>query len=140
MYKVSYQQQAYRKVNVETANPGQILVALYDAAIRNVEHAMDRIEKRDYPAKGVALNKAYAIIAEFINALDYGVAPELCANLEGIYTFMLDQISEANTHMTSEPLQHVLRHLKALRGTWAEAVVRATNEHSFGESAAVGSR
>lgn len=128
MYKATYQQQAYRKVQVETSNPGQILVALYDAAIRNVKHAMDRIDKRDFGGKGVALNKAYAIIAEFINALDYRVAPELCANLEGIYTFMLDQISEANSTMTTEPLSHVLRHLESLRTTWAEAVVRTASD------------
>ncbi|MCU0662995.1 MAG: flagellar export chaperone FliS [Myxococcota bacterium] len=138
MYKVSYQQQAYRKVHVETSNPGQILIALYDAAIRNIQHGIERIDKRDYPGKGVALNKAYAIIAEFINALDFSVAPELCANLEGIYTFMLDQISEANTNMNSEPLQPVLRHLQSLRATWAEAVARTANENS--EAAAAGVR
>ncbi|MDJ0761582.1 MAG: flagellar export chaperone FliS [Myxococcota bacterium] len=125
MANVNYQQQTYRKVQLETANPGRILLMLYDAAIRFVRLAKQQIEAGDMAAKGIALSKAYAIIAEFINALDHDKAPELCQNLEAIYGFMLEKMSEANTLMTAEPLIPVLTHLVDLRATWAEAVAKA---------------
>ncbi len=130
MRMASYQQQAYRKIQVETANPGRILLTLYDAVIRFVRLARNQIEAGDTAGKGVSLNRAYAIIAEFINALDFERAPELCQNLEQIYTYMLDQLSHANLNMDPQPLEHVLRFLVDLRETWEQAVTKAAAQTS----------
>ena len=130
MYKMGYQQQQYRQIQMETANPGRILIALYDAAIRFVRLAISQIQEGNIPAKGVTLGKAYAIIAEFIHALDHSKAPELCQNLEAVYNFMLEQMSEANTKMEEAPLHPVLDYLIDLRETWAQAVEIANRENA----------
>ncbi|MCP4679847.1 MAG: flagellar export chaperone FliS [Deltaproteobacteria bacterium] len=136
MQKASYQQHMYTRAQVETANPGRILITLYDAAIRFVRLARQQINHGNVAAKGISLGRAYAIIAEFIHALDHSQAPELCDNLEQIYGWMLEQISDANLNMTSEPLEPVLTHLMDLRQTWSEAVVKATNENTSSTAAA----
>jgi flagellar secretion chaperone FliS len=79
-------------------------------------------------AKGVSLSRAYAIISEFIHALDHSKAPELCRNLESVYNFMLEQISEANTKMTAAPLVPVLDYMVDLRETWSQAVAISNKE------------
>ena len=129
MYKMGYQQQLYRQVQMETANPGQILITLYDAAIRFVRLAIQQIQDGNIAAKGVTLGKAYAIVAEFIHALDHGKAPELCRNLEAIYSFMLEQMTAANADMNASLLHPVLNHLIDLRETWAKAVEIANKEN-----------
>ena len=134
MYKASYQQQAYRQTEVETANPGRILITLYDAAIRFVRLAMQQIDEGNIPAKGVTLGRAYAIIAEFIHALDHDRAPELCRNLEAIYNFMLEQMAESNSRMDKAPLMPVLQYLIDLRDTWSQAVAIANKENGRGEA------
>lgn len=101
---------------------GNILLMLYDGAIRFVDLAKNQITEGNRAAKEVSLGKAYAIIAEFINSLDYEQAPELCSNLQKIYEFMLTQLTQANTNMDAKPLDTVLRHLKEMRRTWSEAV------------------
>ncbi len=123
MQQVSYDQQVYENVPVEKGNPGRILLTLYDAAIRFVEKAKDQIKAGDGEGKEASLVRAYAIITEFLNSLDYEQAPELCANLEGIYGFMLAQITEANDKMDTEPLAPVLCHLADLRQAWAQVVI-----------------
>ncbi len=128
MHKASYQQQVYRRVHVETANPGRVLLTLYDAAIRFVRLAKKQIESGNAAAKGVTLSRAYAIIAEFIHALDFEKAPQLCENLEQIYGFMLNQMAQANANMDAEALEPVLTFLVDLRETWAEAVKRSAHE------------
>ena len=128
MYKVTYQQQSYRRTEVETANPGRILLTLYDAAIRFVRLAMQQMREGNVSAKGITLSRAYAIIAEFIHALDHEKAPELCQNLEAIYNFMLEQLSEANAKVDPAPLEPVLNYLTDLRETWAQAVAEASKE------------
>ena len=128
MYKATYQQQRYRQLEVETANPGRVLITLYDAAIRLVRLSIQQIQDGNAAAKGVTLGRAYAIIAEFIHALDHSAAPELCRNLESIYNFMLEQMADANRKMDPEPLRHVLTYLTDLRETWAQAVAIANKE------------
>ncbi len=107
-----------------TVSQGNILVMLYDGAIRFVDLAKKQIDEGNALAKEISLAKAYAIIAEFINSLDHEKAPELCSNLQQIYEFMLVKITEANTEMNSEPLDLVRGYLTDMRRTWSEAVSR----------------
>lgn len=125
---MGYRQQAYKKVHVETANPGRVLLQLYDAAIRFVEKAQIQIDAGQAGPKGESLRKAHAIIAEFINALDHKMSPQLCSNLEQIYGFMLEKIAEANVNMDSSALIPVLKHLREMRDTWQLAVNQAQSE------------
>jgi flagellar secretion chaperone FliS len=125
MTTLSYQQQTYKRVHVETANPGRILLSLYDAAIRFIERAEEQIRNGDVAGKGQSLGRAHAIIAEFVAALDHKASPELCSNLELIYGFMIERIMEANMQVDAAPLAIVVEHLRALRETWSQAVSQA---------------
>jgi flagellar protein FliS len=108
--------QAYRDVHVQTATSGQILLRLYEGAIRFTRRARDGIEANDPAEKGVYIGKSMAIISELSAALDHTVAPELTNNLERLYQFMLDQLSVANMTMETAPLDVVLEHLTTLHG------------------------
>ena len=125
---MGYRQQAYKKVHIETANPGRVLIQLYDAAIRFVEQAQVQIDAGQAGPKGESLRKAHAIIAEFINSLDHKMSPQLCSNLEQIYGFMLEKIAEANVNMDAKALIPVLRHLREMRETWKTAVDKTAME------------
>jgi len=130
MQQATYQQQAYRRTQIETAQPGRVLLSLYDEALRLVRLAEQQIRSGDVPGKGRSLSKAHAIISEFINALDYAVAPGLCSNLERIYLFMIDGITIANLQMDAAPLGTVTVHLEALREAWVAAVNEVAVENS----------
>lgn len=122
MQNGSLARQAYQSVNVQTASPGQILLRLYEGAIRFTKQAKEAIEAGDPAEKGKYISKTMAIIDEFIAALDHDQAPELCANLEQLYLFMIDQLSAANSTMNVEPLDLVLQHLNTLYDAWKQAV------------------
>jgi flagellar secretion chaperone FliS len=109
------------------APQGDVLLLLYDGAIRFVNLAKDQIKANNRSAKEVSLAKAYAIINEFINSLDRNRAPDLCENLTQIYEFMLVKLTEANANMDPAPLDIVLGYLTDMRGTWAEAIDQSTS-------------
>lgn len=115
---------AYQNVNVQTATPGQILLRLYEGAIRFTRQAQDAIAADDPAMKGQYISKTMAIIDELIAALDHSSAPELCANLERLYLFLIDQLSLANSKMDPEPLDIVIEHLTSLLDTWKQAVAK----------------
>ncbi|MCP4679850.1 MAG: flagellar export chaperone FliS [Deltaproteobacteria bacterium] len=122
MQQAVYQQEAQNNIPMETPSPGAVLLSLYDAAIRYVGLAKKQIEAGNNQSMEISLGKAYAIITEFMNSLDYEQSPELCANLEQVYDFMLAQLEEANLNMDPTPLGHVATHLNALRDAWAQVV------------------
>ena len=117
--------QAYQQVDARTASPGQILLKLYKGAIRFTRQAKRAIEEGDPGTKGRYISKTMAILDEFITALDHDSAPELCANLERLYIYLIDQLTLANSTMDPKPCDVVIEHLTTLHDAWEQAVKEA---------------
>lgn len=115
----------YRNVSVQTASRGEILLALYDAALRQTHAARAAIEARDAQRKGRAIDAALAILAELTGTLDAKVAPDLCANLGALYAYFMQCLQQASASMQVEKVDEVLGHLQGLREAWNLAVHQA---------------
>ena len=112
----------YKAVQIESATPGQILVALYDGCIRFCRAAQVQIEAGDVAGKGQMISKAVAILGELRSTLDHAVAPELCDSLERLYVFFQEQLSLANAKMDPSLIDPVVNILSDLRDAWKQAV------------------
>jgi flagellar protein FliS len=110
----------YRSTHTETASPVQIVVQLYDGAIRFMRQAQGHIESGRFAEKGVTLNKAHAIVSELQATLDHSHAPELCKQLDQLYDFVLFRVMEANVQSDGELLKAAIDVMLQLRGAWAE--------------------
>jgi flagellar protein FliS len=115
----------YQNAKVQTASPAQILVQLYDGAIRFMKQAMEAEERGDATTKGNLLRKSHAIVSELSATLDHSQAPELCAELERLYEFVMHSITQAHVASKSETLPAAIKVLDELRGAWAELARRA---------------
>jgi flagellar protein FliS len=112
----------YKQTAVKTANRGQIVIMLNEAAIQNVKKAAVAIDQKDIPAKGVAIGKAHDIINELLNTLDFEVGGNIAKDLERLYNFMTEQLVKANLEISKEPLQTVQKLLETLLDGWKGAV------------------
>ncbi len=112
----------YHNNQIATASREQILLLLYDGAIRFCKQAKKAIEENDAPSKGRFIGKAMAIITEFSNTLDHEIGGEIAANLDGLYTFMLKELTTANITNDPKPIDTTCTMLCELRATWAEAI------------------
>jgi flagellar protein FliS len=112
----------YRQTSVKTANRGQLLIMLYEAAIKNVKKASDCIDRKDMAGKGTAIVKAHDIINELNNTLDFEVGGQVAKDLERLYFFMTDQLIKANLENAKEPLQQVQKLMETLLEGWRVAV------------------
>ena len=120
--------QQYQQNQILTASPEQILVMLYDAAIRFTRQAKIGIETGNRVQKLEGVSRAMAIITEFANTLDHNIGGEIAANLDALYAFMNNELSKANLNNDIEKLKVVETLLLDLRGTWAEAIEIARKE------------
>ncbi len=118
----------YKATQIESATPGQVLIALYEGCIRFCKAAKVQIEARDVPGKGKSISKALAIIGELRSTLDHSVAPELCDRLDRLYMFFQEQLSLANIKMDDTLIDPVIRMLEDLRAAWVEAVHQVEGE------------
>ena len=111
-----------------TATPGELLLALYDGLFRFLNGAKVCIENKQLPRARELLSKCYAIVSELTIALDHGVAPELCAQLEGLYEFCMDKIQFASRKANVVAIQETISVLTPLREAWTVAVPKAIQE------------
>lgn len=123
----SYMHQ-YRQNQVQTASREQILIMLYDGAIRFVSQARQAIENGDRLGRLEPISRAMAIISELSNSLDHSIGGEIAENLDALYCFMVRSLTDANRNVDAKPLEAVANILKTLRATWAEAIQIVKNE------------
>jgi flagellar secretion chaperone FliS len=112
---------AYRDVDLESAPKSDLVPRLFGRFLDDLTRARTAITSRDIPAKAAALDHGVRIVIELRAALDHGAAPELCANLDALYQFVLDQIYLASASLTVAPLDHASAVMVSLRDAFVEA-------------------
>ncbi len=132
--------QRYRAVRIQTASPAQVMLMLYDGAIRFARTAKQKIETGDLAGKGTYLGKVQAIISELMSSLDFSVAPELCEQLEQLYMFMIEQLTEANLQLEVAPVDTVIELLETLRDGWGQALGSLPGDPTAGKNPGIGTR
>lgn len=123
----------YQNNHIMTASPEQILLMLYDGAIRFATMAEKCLAEEDMPGKGKYLGKVIAILSEFSNTLDHKIGGELAENLDALYNYMINRLGEANIQNNSEPIAEVKKMLTELRTTWQQAIEINNNTSSLQE-------
>lgn len=121
-YHNQYQQQQYQQNLINTATPEQILLMLYDGAIRFTRQAMIASENGNQGEKLGRISKTLAIITEFSNTLNHDIGGKIAADLDGLYQFMIRELNAARKDETGEKLKTVEGLLVDLRETWGQAV------------------
>ncbi len=110
----------YQASRIETSSPVQIVVTLYDGALRFLRTGINALQVGDIAGKGIALTKAHAIITELLVTLNHEAAPEISGQLEAIYSFVLDRILRANAECDEKLIDEAIRALLPLRDAWAQ--------------------
>jgi len=122
----------YLRNQIFSASPEQILIMLYDGAIRFTHQAISGIEENNLEMMTHGIRRAMAIITEFSNTLNHDIGGAIADNLDALYSFMVRELTLANLHRDREKLRVVENLLVGLRATWAEAIeINRTITHSF---------
>ncbi len=113
---------AYFQTKVSTTDQGQLLIMLYDGALRYLAQARDKILAKDYAAKGVLISKVIDIINELSSSLNLEKGGSLATNLNNLYILCTARLLQANLKMNVESLDSVTQILSGLRSAYAQIV------------------
>jgi flagellar secretion chaperone FliS len=109
----------YLQTQVQSRTPLELVVMLYDGAIRFTTEARAAIVARDVARRGNAVSRAMAILSELQSTLDMEQGGEIAVNLDKLYTFVRDRLVDASIKQDSRPLDEALKVLTTLREGWS---------------------
>jgi flagellar secretion chaperone FliS len=113
---------AYKETQIKSATPGQLIIMLYDGAIKNINIAIKEMDKDKKERKldiiSNTIIKAQDIISELMVSLDFEQGGEIAKNLFSIYVFMNRELLNANIKKDRDPLEAVKKMLMELREAW----------------------
>ena len=109
----------YRKSAVNGASPLQLVVMLYDGALRYMEAGKHAMIQKDLEGQNTNLQKAQRIISELLSCLDGDKGKDVARNLRALYTFTLNQLVEANMKDDPKAIEGCIKIFSDLRESWS---------------------
>ncbi len=110
---------AYTRTSVNTADQRQLILMLYDGAIRNARKGIAKIEARDFEAAHNYLIRARQIVSELLATLRPEKAGEIGQNLKRLYVYLFQRLAEANLMKDVSLVEEAIQILSTLREAWA---------------------
>lgn len=115
----------YNNSKVLTASPAELVLMLYEGAIKFCNIAIMAIEDKNISKAHTNIIKVEKIIDHFRVTLDmsYPVAQDF----DRVYEYLAKRLIEANLKKDKEILEEVCGHIRSMRDTWKE-VMRLNRE------------
>jgi flagellar protein FliS len=116
---------AYQRNAVMTASPEKLVKMLYDGAIKNLERCREALAN-PATARGSdvsqSLGKALGIVGELRASLDMAAGGKIAQDLDRLYEFSIDQITQSNSTRTTAGVGNALKVLRTLKEGWDVAI------------------
>jgi flagellar protein FliS len=110
----------YREEHVNGLSQKELILMLYDGAIKFATDAGNSFEKKDFATSYKAIVKARDIVTELLCILNVKQGGEVALNLQRLYVYIIGRLTEANFTHENVLLENVLTILRNLRSAWAE--------------------
>jgi flagellar protein FliS len=118
---------AYRESAILTASPEQLVVMLYDGAVRFLRQAEAAMAEGAWQHAFERMTRAEAILDELLATLDMSQG-EIAERLQAIYVFCKRLLIEARLERQAVKIGQVIPLLNELREAWARIASGATAE------------
>lgn len=129
---------AYRKTTVSTASQGQLVVLLYEGAVKHLSAARDLFDENgiilahNIEQLNTDLQKAQAIITELEVSLDMEAGGEIARNLMSLYVYFNSELMSANINRDRGRIDFVFKMMSELLQSWRQAASSTANSYAAG--------
>jgi flagellar secretion chaperone FliS len=111
---------AYQRVQAETSSPGELIVLLYDALLKNLRRGVVALEAGEADQVNEALTRAQDITLELRTSLDSST--ELAEQLSPLYTYIFRSLVLANVNKDISLVRELEAMVTPMRNAWVFAV------------------
>jgi len=127
----------YKETKIKTASQGQLIIMLYDEAIRQLTLAIEMLELKNTNKKihdkiekiNKAIMKAEEIITELMVSLDFEQGGDIAKNLFALYSWFNKELLEASISQDIERIKTVKKMFIELYDSWKKIVHTVESEN-----------
>jgi flagellar protein FliS len=113
---------SYRQVATRTAPPGQLVLMLFDGALKSLDCALIGFECADFAERNLQvhnnLTRALDIIRELNGSLDLAAGGQLAETLRNLYNYFDQRVTDSNFKKSPEGVREIIPMLRQLRDAW----------------------
>ena len=113
---------SYRQVATQTAPPGQLVLMLFDGALKSLDCALLGFSNPDFAERNLIvhnnLSRAADIVRELNGSLDHAAGGQLAETLCNLYSFFEQRITESNIKKSPHGIHEIIPMLRELRDAW----------------------
>lgn len=126
----------YLRTKVLTASPEELRLMLIEGSIRFMREGREAMDSKNYEAQYEALSNAKNILLELMGSMRHEIAPELCGNLERLYTYLYRTLVEAGFERDPAKVDEVVQLMEYERETWLLLMEKLVSERTSGAPSA----
>ena len=115
-----YKSNPYKHTGVTTASPGELIVMLYDGALKFTGFAIQAYGDGDAATAASSIARAVAIVNYLQSVLDDQHSPQLVGQLERLYMKWVHKLTKANIARDPEGVIEVRTEITEMREAWVE--------------------
>jgi flagellar protein FliS len=112
--------QIYRQVETESRSPLELVVMLYDGALRFLGQAAEAAAQNDIRARSYAVSRTLAIVAELQNTLDIEKGGAIADQLDDLYTYITSRLLDVALKNDMTAIEESRKLLAPLRDAWSQ--------------------
>jgi flagellar protein FliS len=124
MYAAQHGINAYRQTEVQSRSPLELVVMLYDGALRFMNEAKAGFAAGDIRRRAHGLSRAMAIVDQLQNTLDMNAGGDIARSLDQLYNYVRDRLLQASLQQSPAPVDEAIAVVTNLREGWAEISAR----------------
>ena len=121
---------SYRQIATQTAPPGQLVLMLYEGALRFLNSSLAGFDIDDPAESNMVvhnnLQRAQDIIRELNSSLNLELGGEFAAKMRNLYDYFERRIWESDLKKERHGVDEVIRHVTQLRDAWASMLAGQT--------------
>ncbi len=117
--------EAYYRTQVQTQTPMELVVMLYDGALRFMRLAAEAAARHDHASRRDAISRALAIVSELQSTLNMKDGGQVATSLDALYTYVNGRLLDANLKGDLSGIHESVRLMTPLRDAWTELATPA---------------
>jgi flagellar protein FliS len=113
--------QVYQDAAVRGANPIELVIVLYDAAIEDLRRALAAMKVSDIETRGAQIGHALLVLQQLQGTLDFERGGASAKQFEQFYNLVRAKLLEAQLRGSLDLMQQQIRYMSEVRDCWVQA-------------------
>ena len=124
--------QQYRATKVQTAGSVDLVVMLYQGAVKFVRLGIEAMERDDSKSAHTNLVRAQDIVVELHGSLNHETGGQIAEQLAGVYDYCFRRLVQANVKKDASAAREVVGILRDLGMAWQQIALQQRQSHASG--------